>query len=419
MYKVRVLCGAAILAACLAPAAQADEWTKLTYFTFSAPVEMPGMVLPAGSYKFELADPDSTRRVVRISEKEGGKIHGIFLSIPDQKLEPSDKPIVMFREAPAGAPEAVKAWFYPGETTGYEFVYPHDQALKIAKAMHTSVLTAKGEVTGTTLATDTTRIDENDRVLSADEQLKDSAKRAATTSTTTSTTTASTTTAAAAAPVTPPPPERRLRPRRPRPRPRRRRREARAPMPAPAPPATTTAQAVQPPATVAPQPVTTPRGTTITEPTPVGTSGQTAARVAACPRRRARSRCSSCSAVSRSPAASRFEPFGRHAPSGRSPVAANCDCDLITQVQESRGRGSLPSSGFWTPTPRQSPYAYGFAGGTSLTMKTFSPGLIRPSSRRATSSIALGSSLRRRASRAGARCLPACARWSPTAASYW
>ena len=68
MYKVRVLCGAAILAACLAPAAHADEWTKLTYFTFSAPVEVPGMVLPAGSYKFELADPDSTRRVVRISE---------------------------------------------------------------------------------------------------------------------------------------------------------------------------------------------------------------------------------------------------------------------------------------------------------------------------------------------------------------
>jgi hypothetical protein len=243
MYKVRVLCGAAILAACLGPAAHADEWTKLTYFTFSAPVEMPGMVLPAGSYKFELADPDSTRRVVRISDKEGGKIHGIFLSIPDQKLEPSDKPIVMFRETPAGAPEAVKAWFYPGETTGYEFVYPHDQALKIAKAAHASVLTAKGEVTGTTLASDTTRVDENDRVLSADEQLKDSGRRAATTSTTTSTTTA------AAAP---------------------------APAPAPTPtPAPTTAQAVQPPATVAPQPMTTPRGTTITEPTPVGTSGQT------------------------------------------------------------------------------------------------------------------------------------------------
>lgn len=270
MYKVRVLCGAAMLAACLAPAAQADEWTKLTYFTFSAPVEMPGMVLPAGSYKFELADPDSTRRVVRISEKEGGKIHGIFLSIPDQKLEPSDKPIVMFREAPAGAPEAVKAWFYPGETTGYEFVYPHDQALKIAKAMHTTVLTAKGEVTGTTLATDTTRIDENDRVLSADEQLKDSAKRATTsTSTTATTTTATTTTAPAAAAPAPPPSGTTTTT-------TTASTTTAAPAPAPVtPPAPTTAQAVEPPATVAPQPMTTPRGTTITEPTPVATTGQT------------------------------------------------------------------------------------------------------------------------------------------------
>ena len=266
MHKLRVLCGAAILAACLAPAAQADEWTKLTYFTFSAPVEVPGMVLPAGTYKFELADPDATRRVVRISEKEGGKVHGTFLSIPDQKLEPSDKPLVMFREAPVGAPEAVKAWFYPGETTGYEFVYPHDQALKIAKVTHTSVLTAKGEVTGTTLASDTTRIDENNRVLSADEQLKESTKRAATTSTSTSTSTTSTTSTTAAAAAPPPPP--------PTPEPP----SVTTTTAAPSPP---TAQAIEPPATVAPQPVTAPRGTTITEPAPVATSGE----VAATPRR--------------------------------------------------------------------------------------------------------------------------------------
>jgi hypothetical protein len=230
MHKLRLLSGVAMLVACLAPAAHADEWTKLTYFTFSAPVELPGMVLPAGTYKFELADPDASRRVVRISEKEGGKIQGIFLSIPDQQLEPSDKPLVMFKEAPAGAPEAVKAWFYPGETMGYEFVYPHDQALKIAKSTHSSVLTAKGDVTGTTLASDTTRIDENDRVASA------------TSSTTTTSTTSTTTTTTATAPP-------------------------------PAPPA----QAViEPPATVAPQPVATPRGTTITEPVPVGTSGEVA-----------------------------------------------------------------------------------------------------------------------------------------------
>src|SRR5437764_5991380 len=101
MRTLRVICGTALLAVCLAPAAHADEWTKLTYFTFSAPVEMPGIVLPAGTYKFELADPDSSRRVVRVSDKEGDKVHGTFLSISNQTLEPADKPLVMFKETPA------------------------------------------------------------------------------------------------------------------------------------------------------------------------------------------------------------------------------------------------------------------------------------------------------------------------------
>ncbi len=198
MHKVRVLCGAAMLTGCLAPAAHADQWTKLTYFTFSAPVELPGIALPAGTYRFELADPEDGRRAVRVSDKEGGKVRGTFLSLPNERLEPAGKPLVMFKESPAGAPEAVKAWFYPGESTGYEFVYPHDQALKIAKSTHSPVLTADGEVNGTT--------------------------------------TAATTRTAAAQP--------------------------------------TTAPAIEPPATVAPQPVTTPRGATLTEPAPVGTSGE-------------------------------------------------------------------------------------------------------------------------------------------------
>ena len=52
-----------------------------------------------------------------------------------------DKPVVMFSETSAGSPPAVKAWFYPGETDGYEFVYPRDQAMKIAQVTHQPVLT--------------------------------------------------------------------------------------------------------------------------------------------------------------------------------------------------------------------------------------------------------------------------------------
>jgi hypothetical protein len=182
MRRWAIACSAAMLALGLAATAHADEWNKLTYLTFSGPVQMPGITLPAGTYRFELADPNSGRRVIRVSDKDGSKSYGIFLSISDQKLQPSDNPVVMFKETPAGAPQAVQAWFYPGETYGYEFAYPHDQALKIAKATHTSVLSVKDTPQASTdderiasmKSAETTHIDENDKAVSSDEQLKDS-----------------------------------------------------------------------------------------------------------------------------------------------------------------------------------------------------------------------------------------------------
>ena len=215
MRTWRIACGAAVLALGMATAAHADEWNKLTYLTFSGPVSMPGITLPAGTYRFELMDPDSSRRVIRVSEKDGSKQYGIFLSISDQKLEPSDDPVVMFRETPSGQPQAVRAWFYPGETYGYEFVYPHDQAMKIAKATHQPVLSMKDNASSTTdedriaamRGAEVGRIDENGQPVSTDAELKESSSQRAAFTTasnqSTSTTTAgSTTTAPGAQPTT-------------------------------------------------------------------------------------------------------------------------------------------------------------------------------------------------------------------------
>src|SRR5262245_1763260 len=189
MRTWRIAC-AAVLAFGLSAAAHADEWNKLTLLTFSGPVTMPGITLPAGTYRFQLMDPESGRRVVRVSDKDGAKNYGIFLSISDQKMEPSKDPVVMFREMPKGMPQAIKAWFYPGETYGYEFVYPHDQAERIAKAAHESVLAMKQPAATTTSEADRVaamrgaevgRIDENGRPVSRDERLKDSSTRPNTT----------------------------------------------------------------------------------------------------------------------------------------------------------------------------------------------------------------------------------------------
>src|SRR5512135_2737305 len=98
MRALKMMTCAIALTAFLAPGAHADEWNKLTYLTFSGPVQLPGVTLPAGTYAFKLADTWSNRHVVQVFDKDQSKIYGTFLTVSDQKLEPSDKPLVMFRE---------------------------------------------------------------------------------------------------------------------------------------------------------------------------------------------------------------------------------------------------------------------------------------------------------------------------------
>jgi len=130
------------LLAVLPASARADTWDQLTYFTFSAPVEIPGVALPAGTYMFKLTDADGSRNVIRVLSKDGSKVYSTFFAIPDERLTPTDKPVVTFEETPVGTPEAIKAWFYPGDTVGHEFVYPKDQAQRIAAATRQPVLTS-------------------------------------------------------------------------------------------------------------------------------------------------------------------------------------------------------------------------------------------------------------------------------------
>jgi hypothetical protein len=145
MRVLKCLYGAAALTMLLAPGARADEWNKKTILTFSGPVQIPGATLPAGSYVFKLADIPSNRHVVQVFDKDEKKIYTTMLAIPNERLEPTDKPVILFGERAAGSPQAVKVWFYPGDRVGNEFVYPKSQAMRIAKETHQRVLAMNDE----------------------------------------------------------------------------------------------------------------------------------------------------------------------------------------------------------------------------------------------------------------------------------
>jgi len=147
MRSILAMCGAVALAAAVAQPIHAQDpaFLKTTYLTFDAPVSLPGKTLPAGTYRFQLADPTDSRKVVSVYDKAGTKPYGMFLTIADKMQKPQSEPVIMFKETAAGNPVAVKAWFYPGESTGYEFVYSRTQAMNIAKANHTKVMSSEGD----------------------------------------------------------------------------------------------------------------------------------------------------------------------------------------------------------------------------------------------------------------------------------
>jgi hypothetical protein len=118
---------------------QASELNQRTIFTFSNPVELPGTVLPAGTYVFKLLNSSSDRNVVQVFNKDENKIFGTFLAISDYRLNPSSDTVISFEERAAGSPEAIKEWFYPGRNYGHEFVYPKQEAIALAEVNQTSV----------------------------------------------------------------------------------------------------------------------------------------------------------------------------------------------------------------------------------------------------------------------------------------
>jgi hypothetical protein len=113
---------------------RADDWNKKTVMTFSQPVEIPGQILPAGTYTIELVNLDTDRHIVRFLDADGIKVVATVLAINNWRLHPTGQTVVKFAERSGDNPEALKAWFYPGDNFGQEFVYPKHRAIELAVA---------------------------------------------------------------------------------------------------------------------------------------------------------------------------------------------------------------------------------------------------------------------------------------------
>jgi hypothetical protein len=117
--------------------AQGGTANKQTFLTFSGTVQVPGAMLPKGTYVFRIADPD-TQRVWQVLDKSQRHVLAQFYYVRtgDRTIAEMNaahgRPVVHFHETAQGVTPAIKVLYYPTDMAGAEFLYPKDQAAQFA-----------------------------------------------------------------------------------------------------------------------------------------------------------------------------------------------------------------------------------------------------------------------------------------------
>jgi hypothetical protein len=143
------LVGAATMLAGFGTPASAQTADERTFFTFSGPVELPGVALAAGTYMFRLVSSNDDHSFVQVVSEDGKQTYGLFFTLPVQRAMSPGQAEVRFMGSAAGAPSAIQAWWYPSDSTGFEFIYPGGQARRDARIASESVSPTHTQTTKT------------------------------------------------------------------------------------------------------------------------------------------------------------------------------------------------------------------------------------------------------------------------------
>ena len=121
-------------------AAHADESNQATTISFSQPIQIPGEILPAGSYLFKLVNSDSERNLVQILDRNQTHVYATLATIPTDRPNPTGHTVLTLAEQGDGRPDALLKWFYPGSLTGNEFLYSSHTEKELAQDKQQTVV---------------------------------------------------------------------------------------------------------------------------------------------------------------------------------------------------------------------------------------------------------------------------------------
>ena len=139
-------CGAVLLGGIAYAAVSAQGFYDYrTYFTVNRAVELPGgRTLQPGKYVFRQVNSSADRHIVQVLDEDEVKVFATILAV-----EPRDEALI-FADAPASAPRPIRYWYHSRRAVGplgYEFVYPKEQATRIANVTNQRVLMTDTNVT--------------------------------------------------------------------------------------------------------------------------------------------------------------------------------------------------------------------------------------------------------------------------------
>jgi hypothetical protein len=116
---------ALLLMLSLSSSVRADDSDKKTVVTFDQNVEIPGQILPAGTYVFKLFRSNSDRFIVQIWSQGESRLLATLMTIGDSNPNQSGKPyfVLDMTGTDEGYPPAVVSWFFAGSDEGRDFIY--------------------------------------------------------------------------------------------------------------------------------------------------------------------------------------------------------------------------------------------------------------------------------------------------------
>jgi hypothetical protein len=125
------------------PAARADPSNEATKVTFSQPVQIPGRVLQAGTYWFELPEDINQHYLVRIYNADRTTLYATLFATNAERSRATGSTVFGLAERGSAQPQAIVTWFYAGETTGHAFLYPKQVEKELANTKLVTVMAGK------------------------------------------------------------------------------------------------------------------------------------------------------------------------------------------------------------------------------------------------------------------------------------